>query len=322
MRKAIAIALCSGTLWACDQAVPPPSVVLDAGDDTGWKVLAAGTDNLNAVSGLTDKAVWVVGDHGTIGHWDGAKLDWEKSGTTANLRGVWALSESAVYAVGDGGTILKRDAAGVWTLVAAKVTREVLTSVWADSQRVIAVGSGGTIILGGATPYQLLANTACSNKPCNENLFGVTGTAGGAITVVGALGLVLSITGPATGPAIARVTIPNFTKLLSGITTGSANSYFVGQQGTVYRADATGLNPVAGCPTSALRSVSTVGPDAWIVGWDGTVCKVAGMKATSFPYSDTRWFNGIYAASATSLWVVGASGTLLHGLPLPPEAGP
>ena len=140
------------------------------------------------------------------------------------------------------------------------------------------------------------------------------------MTAVGALGLVLSI----TGTTVTRVPIPNFTKLLVGATgTGPTNTYYVGQEGTVFRVDATGINLVPGCPPSALRSVSTAGAVAWTVGWDGTICKISGANVTSYPYTDARWFNGVYAASATSLWVVGASGTLLHGLPrLLPQGDP
>ncbi len=307
MKQALVIALfCGAMANACNSgtaAPPPPSG--EASAPTGWTVIPAGTANLNAVSGVSDSAVWVVGDKGTIGHWDGTSLTFESSGTTANLRGVFARSTTEAYAVGDGGTILHR-VGTAWQQVAAGLTRQVLTGVWADASRVVAVGSNGTIVLGGAMGYQLVSSSY------QENLFSVTGVSGGLVTAVGALGLIVEL----NGTTVSRTPITNFTKLLTGVATGSSNTYLVGQEGTVYRADATGLNPVNGCPSSALRSVSTVGADAWIVGWDGTVCKVAGRKVTSYPYPEARWFNGVYAASATSLWVVGSSGTLLHGLPL------
>jgi photosystem II stability/assembly factor-like uncharacterized protein len=296
-------------LQACDSQVAPLSQTPEAGVANGFTAIAAGTTNLNAISGVSDSALWVVGDKGTIGHWNGSSLVFEKSGTQANLRGVFAVTADQAYAVGDGGTFLERTATG-WKQVAQGITREVLTAVWADTTRVVAVGSFGVIVLGTGITYQNI-----SNSSYQENLFGVTGTSGGPITAVGALGLVLSI----TETSVSRVTIPNFTKLLVGVATGPSATYIVGQEGTVFVADASGINPVNGCPVSALRSVALTGPDAWVVGWDGTICKVAGTTTTSFPYSDSRWFNGIYAASPTSLWVVGASGTFVHGLPLSPR---
>ncbi len=307
---AIGIVAWSAVLLGCEQRVPSATTALDGSRPSGWTLIPAGTANLNAVSGVSDTAVWVVGDRGTIGHWNGTKLVWETSGTTVNLRGVWALDTDHVYAVGDGGTILERTA-GAWLQVGANITREVLTAVWADTTRVVAVGSHGTVILGGATGYQLLTS------PVGENIFGVTGTPGGPVTSVGALGLLLQL----NGTTLARIPITNFTKLLTGAGTGPSSAYFVGQLGTVYRSDATGFNSIPGCPGTALRAVSSFDANAWIVGWDGTICEISGTTATSFPYSDGRWFNGVYAASSTSLWVVGASGTLLHGFPVNPDAG-
>jgi hypothetical protein len=319
-RSLLAASLACGLLGGCNQGIVPQQETPETSVPTGWTAVSAGTANLNAVSGLSDTAVWVVGDKGTIGHWDGTQLQFEKSGTQANLRGVFVLSTDVAYAVGDGGTILERGASG-WHAVAQGLTQEVLSGVWADATRVVAVGSNGTIVLGGAAPYQLIKATYQSGGKAytvGENLFGVTGTAGGPATIVGSLGLVLQL----NGTTLSRTPVTNFIKLFSAVAAGPNNTYyFVGQQGTIYVEDpATGINPLTGCPATALRAVSTVGTNAWIVGWDGTMCSVIGSKVTSYPYSDNRWFNGVYASSANSLWVVGASGTLLHGLPLPSQA--
>jgi len=230
----------------------------------------------------------------------------ETSGTTVNLRGVWAVDAAHVYAVGDAGTILVRAAGGAWQAVGVGVTKEVLTAVWADNtQRVVAVGSFGTIVLGTAGTYKLIANSDA------ENLLAVSGTPGGPAIAVGALGLVLSL----SGTTLMRTPIPAFSKLLTGTANAPAFSYFVGEQGSVYRSNAAGVNPIPGLPSTTLRAVSITGTDAWMVGVDGTICKVSATGTTCYPYSDLRWFNGVYAASPTAIWVVGASGTLLHGLP-------
>jgi hypothetical protein len=128
---------------------------------------------------------------------------------------------------------------------------------------------------------------------------------------VGALGLVLTLTGQTLG----RTPIPAFSKLLTGVASAPGVTYLVGEQGVVYLSNAGGINPVAGFPTSTLKAVSITGTDAWMVGVDGTICEATGSSTICFPYSDARWFNGVYAASATSIWVVGATGTFLHGLP-------
>ncbi len=309
MRLALALAVCGLLLQGCEHVSSLP-VIPDASVSSGWTVLSAGTLNLNAVSGVSDTAVWVVGDQGSIQYWNGTQLVSENSGTKVTLRGVWAVDMNTVYAVGDGGTILSRQA-GVWQQVGVGVTPQVLTAVWADSMRVVAVGSNGTVVAGSAAAaYKVLPNADA------ENLLGVTGTPGGVVTAVGSLGLVLQI----NGTTLTRVPIPSFTKVLAGATTGPTATFFVGQQGSVYSSTAGGLQSLTGCPQTALRAASAIESTTWIVGWDGTICSITGASAASYPYTDTRWFNGVYAASPTALWVVGASGTLLHGLPSTPPA--
>ena len=316
MRPSICVVVCFFGLFACDHVSSLPTAAADGSVRNGWTVVPAGTANLNAVSGVSDSTVWAVGDRGTIWRWDGTDLVSEKSGTTATLRSVFALDAEDAYAVGDAGTILQRTASG-WQQVGVGVTRQVLTGVWADTTRVVAVGSSATVILGTTAGYQVLP-VGTSTNPITENLFGVSGTPGGVVTAVGALGLVLEL----SGAALSRTPIPSFSKLLTGVSAGATASYFVGQQGIVYRVDATGINLVPGCPGTALRAVATADTNAWIVGWDGTICELSSASARSFPYKDARRFNGVYAASPSSLWVVGASGTLLHGLPdNPTDAG-
>src|SRR5580704_2831080 len=138
MRTALVAAIGALLAQGCDNvtAISSPP---EGGVPAGWNVVAAGTTNLNAVSGLSDTAVWMVGDQGTIEHWDGSRLTTETSGTTSNLRGVCAVDADHVYAVGDSGTVLVRTA-GSWQPAAVGLTREVLTGVWADAQHVTAVG--------------------------------------------------------------------------------------------------------------------------------------------------------------------------------------
>jgi hypothetical protein len=329
----IGIALLTG----CDQVTANPAVYdASATAPSTWTVLSAGTKNLYAVSGVSDASVWAVGDKGTILYANGSTVTPQTSGTTFPLRGVWAVNANTVYAVGDGGTILQL-VGGAWQKVGANTTQQILNGVWADSQRVVAVGSNGTVVLGtiagATTTYQVLTVKVPTGSgmplPATENLFGVTGTPGGVVTIVGALGLVLQLAPGSTTPTVVAIPYPlNQTPTLAAATTttGAGGGAFVmGQQGAVYEIST--MAQVVGCPQSPLRAASSTanatgtGSTIWIVGWDGTMCRISNGIPTSFPYADSRWFNGVYAASPTSLWVVGAAGTFLHGLPPETDAG-
>ena len=323
---AAAVALLLGGA-GCDDvlsSLPPQDA---AAAQSGWTVLSAGTANLYAVSGASDSSVWAVGDRGTILYWNGTTLAPQTSNTGAALRGVWAVDATHVYAVGDGGTFLQLQGAA-WQPIAAAVgvTQQILNGVWADSTRIVAVGSNGTVVLGTiaatGTTFQVL-KVVINGLPATENLFGVTGTPMGVVTIVGALGVVLQLAPASTTPS--RLNVPSFSKLLSAATPGGPmGPFLVGQQGSVYQA--VGLSLVTGCPQSALRAATTTptSSSVWTAGWDGTICQIQltggqPSSVTAFPYTDARWFNGIYASSATTLWVVGASGTMLHGLPTTPS---
>src|SRR5208282_4112874 len=123
----------------CENVTTIPSPP-QAGPPPGWNVIAAGSTNLNAVSGISDTSVWVVGDQGTIAHWDGSQLTPETSGTSANLRGVWAVDAKHVYAVGSHGTIVF-GTMGVYKLIPN-----------ADAENLLAVGgsAGGPAVAVGA----------------------------------------------------------------------------------------------------------------------------------------------------------------------------
>jgi hypothetical protein len=71
-----------------------------------------------------------------------------------------------------------------------------------------------------------------------------------------------------------------------------------------------------GLPQKFLRAISVVDGTAWIVGHEGLVATGtldAPMTLVATP--DDRWLLGVYAASATDVWVVGRSGLIMRGPP-------
>jgi len=146
-----------------------------------------------------------------------------------------------------------------------------------------------------------------------ENLFGVSGTAGGAVTTVGALGLVLQL----NGTTLTRTPIPAFTKLLTGVATARPTRTTSGKR-DVFRSDATGLNPVPGCPA---RRSGPCRPSVRMrdrrVGWDDLRDRWTERDLVPlFRYALVQR----YLCASPTRCGRGASGTLLHGLPINPDA--
>ena len=99
-------------------------------DGVNWTRLSSvpTIQSLNAIWGSGPHDIYVVGDFGTILHYDGTEWTPETSNSSEHLFGVWGSGASNVYAVGLHGTILHRDGSG-WQAESSG-TQEHLHSVW------------------------------------------------------------------------------------------------------------------------------------------------------------------------------------------------
>lgn len=79
---------------------PPDGWCLDGLDAQNAPVTTA---HLRAVWAQAANDVWVVGDQGTILHFDGTQWNRATSGVSDDLFGVWAASATDVWAVGGSG---------------------------------------------------------------------------------------------------------------------------------------------------------------------------------------------------------------------------
>lgn len=112
----------------------------------GFGGLPTGTSSdLHGVWGTSGGDIFVVGEGGTIVHYDG--IDWSPiaSGTSNLLRDVWGSSATDVYAVGDGGTILHGDVSG-WELMNSGTTLDLYGIGGSSAGNVFAVGQGGIVL--------------------------------------------------------------------------------------------------------------------------------------------------------------------------------
>jgi len=152
-----------------------------------------------------------------------------------------------------------------------------------------------------------------TNHACKENYYAITDSTNG-LYVVGTMGVVSQV-----NPALTVITsaqVPGYAKVLAGATRSGAGALFVGVDGGFFTWPAGNAAKTAGLPPVFLRGVAVAGGDAWVVGHEGFVAKVtAGQSPTTIPTPDQRWLVGVYAASASDLWVVGRSGAILRGPP-------
>ena len=111
-----------------------------------WEILAdamiVNGPLLNGVWGSSATDVYIVGNSGTLFHWNGSVLAAPTVAPPAvSLYGVWGSGADDLYAVGDNGTILHSAGGNVWDVQSSGVTVP-LRAVGGSGANVYAVGDG------------------------------------------------------------------------------------------------------------------------------------------------------------------------------------
>jgi hypothetical protein len=307
MRNRFCFILMVIALAACDRVTSPS--YRDAGTDSAaslWEMVDAGSVNYNGVAGSAPDNVFIVGDQGTILHWDGVSLTPEASGTTANLRGVAVVNETIAYAVGEQGTILSRQD-GVWN-IEAPLTTAVLNAIYIRADAVIAAGEQGTVL----TLFQGTWGQVQNSR--NDNYYAASAS-NDCVFVFGALGVITCIDYAARKVA-ATAAIPGYTKIIAGAFRYSTGTLLVGVDGGYFFWNSGSATRITGLPQKFLRAISVIGDTAWIVGHEGLVATgTVNASPTLVPTPDDRWLLGVYAAAPDDVWVVGRSGLIMRGPP-------
>lgn len=106
--------LSNGEGWAVGTTIARKS-------GNSWAVYGSPTsESLNAINMVSANDGWIVGNAGTILHWDGAAWTAVSSPTTENLRDIEMLQSDHGWAVGENGTILRWNGSD-WSLVVSPV---------------------------------------------------------------------------------------------------------------------------------------------------------------------------------------------------------
>jgi photosystem II stability/assembly factor-like uncharacterized protein len=154
-----------------------------------WRILPTNTDaTLWWVHGVSPRSVWMVGERGTILHFDGRTVTPFESGTDRTLYGVWGTSDNDLWAVGgkpgSDGILLHKDENG-WTTIPAPITVAAFFKVWgSDGNDVFVCGEGGTMLHYDGTTWSIQP-TGLSPE---VTLFTVAGRAPNDVYAVGGFG--------------------------------------------------------------------------------------------------------------------------------------
>jgi len=257
---------------------------------------------LFGVWGTSEKAVWAVGTHGTVLHYDGAQWIRQQSPTTQTLTSVWGTTEKDVWAVGYGGTVIHYDGTswkdhspplavfhtadgGPPTGDAATQILRNLWGVWVtgkvSTEALYAVGDNGTVIyFDGILKLwsdKIPVTRAGVVVKVQDQLTGVWGTGANRIFIVGNFGTILE--GSKAGLAVQDS--QGVTKDLNAVWGRNNNDvYAVGTSGTILHRNSSGWKDISsGAPKQVLRGVwgpSNNSSYTFVIGWDGTLLRMRG----------------------------------------------
>jgi hypothetical protein len=271
-----------------------------------WTVMDSGTtETLYGVWCSDARSVFVVGNSGTILHYDGNEWRAMNSGTSVLLYGVWGTDSNNVFAVGNNGTILHYDG-NEWHQMHSGTTIG-LGAIWGSAPNdVFAVGGDGIILhYDGNEWHQMHSGTT-------TGLGAIWGSAPNDVFAVGGDGIILHYDGN-NWSEVYRSTF----EFLGGIWGNSSNDVFaVGWQiilhydGNIWTEmkieHYVFLNEV--WSSDDEDDVYVAGDSTWgrnpILHYDGSTW--------SEVHNGTTSLRGIGGSGPNDVFAVGKNGTILH----------
>lgn len=287
---------------------PPPAGSGWPGDEKMvWKVdyQRAGT-SLNSIWGSSGQNIFVVGDSGTILHFNGISWESVESGGGEALYGVWGSSGTDVFAVGANGLIQHFNGTA-WQRIDTGLPGTVLSGVWRNTgSRAYASGSEVSILSSpSASPWEIMLQ-----QPNYADFRGIWGSSDANIFAVGEFGTIFHYNGAIWSPMASGTT-----NTLYGIWGSSAEDIFaVGDQGTILHYEGTKWAPVASGTTEMLKGVwGNAANEVYAVGENGTLLRYDGAAWIPVKAGTEELLNDVWSGKRNDIYAVSAEGSIIHG---------
>jgi hypothetical protein len=287
--RARALPICSSDRWCWERPLPQ-------GND------------LHAAWAAAPDELWVVGDSGTILHFDHGTWRGEQSGTIRSLYAVWGTGSDDVWAAGSSGTMLHFDGSR-WSPVPSTVTQPI-RSIWGSrSDDVWAVGDGSTLIHWNGSEW------LSAQHPQTNHLLAVWGTAADDVWAAGVFGAILHYNGQTWTASQSGTNLQ-----ISTLWGRARDEVYAGLgfsdigPGGLLRFDGQRWSPVTGAPSDYVQSIFGTAQEIWLLGADAfdarTIWRFDGQW-TSEPSPVPPGLTSI-AGAGGALWIAGKEGALIE----------
>ena len=280
-------------------------------DERIWCMVAEvlGNADLFAVWGSSAADIWVVGDGGTILHWDGSTWSPAASPTATDLRGAWVAPTTEAWAVGPANTIIRWDGTS-WSDDPSGIGCAPYDVWGTDADHVWVVGGPGRILY----RYSGTWTEEPSGVMSGGRIYGVWGEAGQKAFAVGENSIIRDRDLPSGGWAIRLP--PEWLDMYAVGGSSAEDVWVVGIGGAILHGPVAPYVRMESPTSSHLRGVWAVSfMSAWAVGDGGTIVRWDGATWTPDDSGTTAGLKGIWGDSMGELWTVGAAGTILRRRP-------
>lgn len=341
--RQVGCVLALGLLLGCNRDDGSGLEAPDAGAiDVGPQFLPIAVEGLSdpkpnffGIWGTSTSDFFLVGERGTIAHWDGSA--WTLQPTppgTPDLRSVWGRKTMGdlpaaddVWAVGNGGTVLHYTQ-GSWVSETSTTTNDLhaVAGRGGGNARVWAVGVDGVVATKDLTAPTARWEQQRANTFETLNGLWIRGDDGVA---VGNLGAILRYDN--ANETWNRQFIAGLVSPLQGVWgTGPDQLWIVGLDGLLMRSSGMDFEEVTGAPRVYLRKVAGLGfGEVYFTGWGGVIGNAHGSEVLAFDQFSNHRLEGIWATTQEEpvdpndpdagvyerprYYIVGVTGTVLLG---------
>lgn len=285
--------------------VSMPAVCLSA---ESWQTSAPVDYGLNSIWGMTDAAIYAVGENGTLAVYDGSTWDEVDTNTIYDLNTVWGISGEGVIAAGELGMIFVYNG---YHWVKFEYPPETLYGLWGSSVAdVYAVGELGTI-------RHFDGSTWVDSSPtvtAAYDLYCIWGSAEDDIWIGSSGGRLFHYAVGLSGPAWGAVSLSSVTSqdIYALWGTSESNVYAAGSNGQILRYNGTSWSLVYSAGFQLYTVWGSAADDIFAAGEAGSVYHYDGdaWERLSSPSSET--IRSSWGSSSGTVYFACDDGTILR----------
>ncbi len=262
------------------------------------------TDDLFGSFIIDETNMWLVGDAGTILHFNGTEWSTVDAGTSEALNAIYFVDADNGFIVGSNGTFLSYDG-NAWTALDAGVTDNLAGVAFADADNGYAVGDGGLILKYASGTFTVETATDGGSE-ITDNLYDIDVVDANNYWACGKGKVVINYNGAEwTGSDVG--TKDHYSVWFNSATDG----WIASKSGKINHYDGTEWTEISGITSKNLYGISFDGSTGYAVGKSGTMLVYDGAEWSQITSGTTSNLNTVFVNTGYGI-AAGDGGSLIN----------